>query len=282
MNGVAVDAADGILTLTLDNPATLNAMTPTMRAGIIAALDDADGDDEVRAIIVTGAGRGFCSGADLSAGTTSFTPGGSGSGAYRDGGGTLTRRLIASRKPIIAAVNGPAVGIGAAMTLAMDFRIAAQGARFGFVYTRLGIGPEGLSSWLLPEVVGLPRAVDWMLTGRMIDADEALRAGLVRDVVPEDGLADAARALALGLIENTAPLAVAVTRRLLWGQRAETAARSAHLLESRMVPWLSATPDAAEGVAARRERRRPVFTGSLSGLGEDFPWPGIDPLGAGR
>lgn len=282
MNGVAVEEADGVLTLTLDRPASLNAMTPDMRNGIIAALDDADRDDAVRAIIVTGTGRGFCSGADLSAGTTSFTPAGSAVGAYRDGGGTLTRRLIASRKPIIAAVNGPAIGIGAAMTLAMDFRIAGRSARFGFVYTRLGIGPEGLSSWLLPEVVGLPSALDWMLTGRIIDADEALSAGLVRAVVPDEQLAGEARALALELSESTGPLSVAVTRRLVWGQRAESAARRAHLLESRMVPWLSATPDAAEGVAARRERRAPAFTGAVSSLEDDFPWPGTDPLGAGQ
>ena len=276
--GLITELEDGVLTLTFDNPGRLNAMHPAMRAAIIAAFDWADADDDVRVVLVTGAGRGFCAGADMSRGTGAFVPA-SGDGEYRDGGGVLVRRLLESAKPIIGAVNGAAARIGAAMTLPMDFRLAAASARFGFVYTRRGIGPEGTSSWLLPAIVGPTTALDWLLTGRVFGAEEALARGLVTEVLPDDRLMPRARELARSLCETTAPLSVSLTRQLVWrqldgrfgggqldgqlggGQLGCGAVETAHRLESRVVPWLAATPDAAEGVSAFLEKRAPRFTG---------------------
>lgn len=251
------------MVVTLDNPAALNAMNPTMRSGIMAAIDRADADDSVRAIIVTGAGRGFCAGADMSKGTASFVPPVD-DGPYRDGGGILVRRLLDSTKPIIGAINGPAAGIGASMTLAMDFRVVSESARFGFVYAQRGIGPEGCSSWLLPLIVGPTRALAWLLTGRVFDAAEALAGGLATEVVSPERLLERAYEIARLIADRTAPLSVALTRELVWGQLARGAAERAHALESVVVPWLSATPDAAEGVAAFLEKRPPSFVGRPS------------------
>jgi enoyl-CoA hydratase/carnithine racemase len=279
--GLITELEDGVLTLTFDNPGRLNAMHPAMRAAIIAAFDRADADDDVRVVLVTGAGRGFCAGADMSRGTGAFVPA-SGDGEYRDGGGILVRRLLESAKPIIGAVNGAAAGIGAAMTLPMDFRLAAASARFGFVYTRRGIGPEGTSSWLLPAIVGPTTALDWLLTGRVFGAEEALARGLVTEVLPDDRLMPRARELARSLCETTAPLSVSLTRQLVWrqldgqldgGQLGGGAVETAHRLESRVVPWLAATPDAAEGVSAFLEKRPPRFTGRPArDIPAGFPW----------
>src|ERR1700760_595049 len=209
---ITAEAADGVLTITLNRPDRLNAWTPLMGQELIAAFDAADADDAVRAIIVTGAGRGFCAGADLEGGGDTFdyskrdTAGAEG----RDNGGQFTLRVFESTKPVIAAIHGPAVGIGATMTLPMDVRLAADDARIGFVFARRGIIPEACSSWFLPRVVGISRAMEWVATGRVFDATEALEAGLVRSLHPKTELLDAANALAREVADNAAPVSVAL------------------------------------------------------------------------
>jgi enoyl-CoA hydratase/carnithine racemase len=265
---------NGVLEIVLERPDVLNAMDPTMRGALTEELDAADVDERVCAIVITGAGRGFCAGADLRRGTGAFTQ--AVDGPYRDGGGTLVRRMLRMSVPLIAAVNGPAAGIGAAMTLGMDIRLAAESARFVFPYTRLGIPPEGLSSLLLRETVGLPRALQWMLTGASVSAADALAAGLVAEVVPDGTVLARAREMALGIAASTSAIAVAVTRRLIWGQLEERAVERAHVLESRTVPRLAAGADAAEALTARREGREPRFRAPRRDAGE-YPWGGPDP-----
>ncbi|MGH2892762.1 MAG: enoyl-CoA hydratase-related protein, partial [Solirubrobacteraceae bacterium] len=215
---ITADTADGVLTLTLNRPDRLNAWTPTMGEELIAAFDAADADDDVRAIIVTGAGRGFCAGADLQGGGATFDwrERQGGDGVPRDGGGQFTLRVFDCTKPVIAAINGPAVGVGATMTLPMDIRLAADDARIGFVFARRGIVPEACSSWFLPRAVGISQAMEWVATGRVFSAQEALAGGLVRSLHPNDELLDAARALAIEIAENTAPVSVALARQMMW------------------------------------------------------------------
>lgn len=265
----AVD--DGILTITLNRPDKLNALTTGMRVAWCAAFDRADADDAVRAVIVTGAGRAYCAGADISAGTGGFIDTQS-DGPYRDGGGVLALRIFESRKPVIGAINGPAVGIGAASTLPMDYRIASTTAKFGFVYTQRGIGPEGCASWFLSKLVGVPQALDWMLTGRVFDAEEARAAGLVKSVHAPDDLLPEARRLARAIADHTAPLSVALTRRMIWHQLAADQPYRAHEIESQVIPFLVSLPDAQEGVAAFLEKRAARFTGKVScDLPPDLP-----------
>ncbi len=215
---ILTEKDDGVLTITLNRPERLNAWTGQMGQELRQAFDAADADDEVRAIIVTGAGRGFCAGADLEGGGDTFdyrkrdTAGAAG----RDNGGEFTLRVFESTKPVIAAINGPAVGIGATMTLPMDIRLAADDARIGFVFARRGIIPEAASSWFLPRVVGISRAMEWVATGRVFDAQEGLEAGLLRSLHPKAELLGAARALAREIADNTAPVSVALARRLMW------------------------------------------------------------------
>ena len=214
---IDLDVSDRIATLTLDRPEVLNAFTGTMMAEMIDAFDRTDADDSVRAVIVTGRGRGFCAGADLSGGGETFSRGGGGEptgdeGVPRDGGGLVSLRIFESKKPVIAAVNGAAVGVGVTMTLPMDIRLASENARFGFVFARRGIVPEAASSWFLPRAVGLQQAAEWVYTGRVFSAQEALAGGLVRSVHPADELLPAARALATEIAENTAPVSVALSR----------------------------------------------------------------------
>src|SRR5579875_576934 len=203
---IQADLAEGVLTITLNRPDRLNAWTPTMGRELIACLDEADADDGVRAVIVTGAGRGFCAGADLAAGGATFDwreRGGQGAGEVpRDGGGQFTLRVFDCTKPVIAAINGPAVGVGATMTLPMDVRLAADNARIGFVFARRGIVPEACSSWFLPRVVGISRAMEWVATGRVFGAQEGLEAGLIRSLHPKDELLGAARELAREIADN--------------------------------------------------------------------------------
>lgn len=268
---IRAEADGGVLVVTLDRADRMNAMTPAMRQELMAVLAEASDDDSVRAIVVTGAGRGFCAGADVSGGAASFTAGRN-DGPYRDGGGLLAMQLFDSPKPVIGAVNGAAVGMGAGMLLPMDVRIASTQARFGFVYTLRGIAPESASSWFLPRIVGIGPALEWMLTGRMIDAAEALRHGLVSRVVEPDELLGAAIDLGRQIADHTAPGSVAATRRMLWRHLSVTP-QEAHLVESRVVPALAQLPDAAEGVAAFRERRAPRFTGSaVRDLPGPYPW----------
>ncbi|GAC1645789.1 MAG: enoyl-CoA hydratase-related protein [Candidatus Dormibacteraceae bacterium] len=243
--------------VTLSRPERLNAFTDRMRDELIDALKGADADDRVRAVIVTGAGRAFCAGADLDAGAATFDQG---PGPKPDTGGTVTLAIARMRKPVIAAVNGAAVGVGVTMTLGMDFRLAAEEARFGFIFARRGIVPEAVSSFLLPRVVGFSRAMEWTATGGIFTAAEALAAGLVRSIHPRDQLLPVALALVADIAENTSAVAVAVARQMYWeGMGGLEAMEKAHRLESRMLQVIGASADAREGVAAFMEKRAARF-----------------------
>lgn len=251
-----------VLTITLSRPQALNAMTGLMFKELLDAWDRAEQDDDVRAIVVTGAGRAFCAGTDLSHGASVFDPdriGGSAAGEFREEGGRLALRIFKSVKPVIAAINGPTVGIGASMTLPMDLRIAAQEARFAFPFTRRGITPESCSSWFLPRLVGISRALDWMISGRTFGAEEALAAGLVRKVLPADQLLPTARRMAIELTAGTSPVSVALVRRLLWSMLAAEGPEAAHRMESRALASRARAADVVEGVAAFMEKRPPAF-----------------------
>jgi enoyl-CoA hydratase/carnithine racemase len=267
--------ADGILTLTLDRPDKLNAFTPRMMRELIDAFDRADADDAVRAVIVTGAGRAFCAGADLSAGSGTFDHSTSAETLkqHRDGGGLVVLRIYDLKKPVIAAINGPAVGVGITMTLPMDVRIAASTARMGFVFARRGIVPEACSSWFLPRVVGISRAAEWVYTGRVFPADEALAAGLVSRVVAPETLLDTARALARDIADNTSAMSVALSRQLLWRGLGVDHPMEAHKVDSQCIYWMGRSVDAHEGVSAFLEKRPPRFAMRPSTDMPDFyPW----------
>ena len=264
---ITTDVAERILTITLNRPDRLNAWTATMGEELIKAFDRADADDEVRAIIVTGAGRAYCAGADLGGGGETFDAreralAGS---VPRDNGGQFTLRVFASTKPVIAAINGPAVGVGATMTLPMDVRLAADDARMGFVFARRGIVPEACSSWFLPRVVGISRAMEWVATGRVFSAQEALDGGLVRSLHPAAELLEAARALAREIAENTAPVSVALARRMLWTMLGAEHPMVAHRADSRGMFYRGQSADAVEGVTSFLEKRPPRFTDRVSG-----------------
>src|SRR3954466_9979492 len=264
---ILTEKSEGILTITLNRPERLNAWTGQMGHELRAAFDDADADDDVRAIIITGAGRGFCAGADLEGGGDTFdyrkrdTAGAAG----RDNGGEFTLRVFASKKPVIAAINGPAVGVGATMTLPMDIRLAAEDARIGFVFARRGIIPEACSSWFLPRVVGISRAMEWVATGRVFSAQEALEAGLVRSMPPAGELLDAAYSLAREITDNTAPVSVALARRLLWNMLGAAHPREAHEADSRAMFSRGQSADAAEGVTSFLEKRPADFSDGVGG-----------------
>lgn len=285
-----VDA--GVMTITLNRPDKLNAFTGTMMAELIAAFDAADADDAVRAVVVTGAGRAFCAGADLSQGAKTFdyvqradrperagvprdangVPDWSHEGV-RDGGGRVTLRIFECLKPVIAAINGPAVGIGATMLLPMDIRLAADDARFGFVFARRGITPEACSSWFLPRLVGISRALEWTMSGRLFPAAEALQAGLVRSLHAKDDLLPAAMALAREIADHAAPVSVALTRQMMWRMLGADHPMEAHKIDSRAIYARGAMADAKEGVMAFLEKREPRFTDRVSAdLPPWFPW----------
>jgi enoyl-CoA hydratase/carnithine racemase len=265
---------DRVLTITLNRPDRLNAWTPVMGRELIAALDQADADDEVRAVVFTGAGRGYCAGADLAGGGDTFdwrrreqdgeVP--------RDGGGQFTLRVFECRKPVIVAINGPAVGVGATMTLPMDVRLAADDARIGFVFARRGIVPEACSSWFLPRVVGISRAMEWVATGRVFSAQEALEAGLVRSLHPREQLLEAAYALAREIADNTAPVSVALARRMMWTMLGAEHPMLAHRADSRGMFMRGQSADAREGVTAFLEKRSARFPDKVSdGLPDVLP-----------
>jgi enoyl-CoA hydratase/carnithine racemase len=265
---------DHVLTITLNRPDRLNAFTPTMGTELIEAFDRADEDDEVRAIIVTGEGRGFCAGADLGAGGSTFDwrDRQKSDEIPRDGGGQVTLRIFDLTKPVIAAINGPAVGVGITMTLPMDIRLAVEGAKIGFVFTRRGIVPEAASSWFLPRIVGISQAMEWVATGRVFTAEEALAGRLVRSVHPASELLDATRALAREIADNAAPVSVAVARRLMWTMLGAAHPMDAHRADSRAMFARGQSEDAREGVTSFLEKRRPDFTDKVSdGLPELFP-----------
>ena len=271
---ITAETADGVLTITLNRPDRLNAWTPTMGQELIAAFDAADADDDVRAIIVTGAGRGFCAGADLQGGGSTFDwrERESGEGIPRDGGGRFTLRVFDCTKPVIAAINGPAVGVGATMTLPMDIRLAADDARIGFVFARRGIVPEACSSWFLPRAVGISQAMEWVATGRVFAAQEALDGGLVRSLHPKDELLDAARALATEIAQNTAPVSVALARRMMWRMLGAEHPMMAHRADSRGMFYRGQSADAAEGVTSFLEKRVGRFPDRVSdGLPDIMP-----------
>ena len=267
---IAYDVDGRVATITLDRPEALNAFTNVMLGELLDAFDRIDADDAVRAVIVTGRGRGFCAGADLSAGGETFDDRRAGRGeggdapVPRDGGGRVALRIFACKKPVIAAVNGPAVGVGVTMTLPMDIRLAADTARFGFVFARRGIVPEACSSWFLPRIVGISQAAEWVYTGRVFPAEEALRGGLVRSVHPADELLPAARAIADEIAENTAPVSVALSRQLLWRMLGASHPMEAHRADSRGISAMGRSADVREGVESFLEKRPPVFPGTVS------------------
>lgn len=267
---------DGVLTLTLNRPDKLNACTHTMLSELIDAFDRADADDAVRVIIVTGAGRGFCAGADLSAGSQTFNHASHDPHAadnHRDGGGLLTLRIFEARKPVIAAINGAAVGVGATMTLPMDIRLASTEARFGFVFARRGIVPEACSSWFLPRVVGIAQALEWSYSGRVFPATEALAGRLVQELLAPADLLPRARAIAADIVANTSAVSVAMIRHMLWRMLSADHPMAAHRIDSRAIYHLGQSADAKEGVSSFLEKRPPRFTDRVSSdLPEFFPW----------
>ncbi|MEV0306936.1 enoyl-CoA hydratase-related protein [Nonomuraea fuscirosea] len=289
---IAYEVTDHVATVTLKRPERLNAFTFTMRGELIEAFDLADADDDVRAVVVTGAGRAFCAGADLGGGGGTFarrdqtsegkTPEGKTTegetsdgetvdGVPRDGGGTVALRIARSLKPVIGAINGPAVGVGVTMTLPMDVRLASETARFGFVFARRGIVTEAASSWFLPRIVGIAQAMEWAATGRVFPAAEALEGRLVSRVYPADELLPAAYALAREIADNTSAVSVAAVRRLMWSGLSAASPWEAHAADSRLMAELGGAPDSVEGVTAFLEKRPAAFPMKVS---QDLP-PGV-------
>jgi enoyl-CoA hydratase/carnithine racemase len=275
------DVQDGVATVTLNRPEKLNAFNTQMMADMIAVFDETDADDAVRCVIVTGAGRAFCAGADLSAGGETFDYDKRGGadraartvdGLQRDGGGLLTLRIFDSLKPVISACNGAAVGVGVTMQLAMDIRLASTAARYGFVFARRGLNPEAASSWFLPHLVGVQTALEWCYTGRIFPAQEAHDRGLVRSLHAPDDLLPAARALAREIAENTSPVSIALTRQLIWRMAGAAHPMDAHRADSRGIQARGRSGDAREGVTSFLEKRPPRFPDSVS---NDLPdiWP---------
>jgi enoyl-CoA hydratase/carnithine racemase len=270
---IRLEVEDGIATLTLNRPDKLNAFNTQMMQEMIAAFDQTDADDSVRVVIVTGAGRAFCAGADLSAGGATFDYSARGGeekeartieGVQRDGGGLLTLRIYDSLKPVIAAVNGAAVGVGVTMQLAMDIRMASTDARYGFVFSRRGINPEACSSWFLPRLVGVQTALEWCYSGRVFPAQEAHDRGLVRSLHAPEDLLPAARALAREIADNTAPVSIALTRQLIWRMAGASHPMEAHMADSRGIQARGAMPDAKEGVMSFLEKRLPQYPDKVS------------------
>jgi enoyl-CoA hydratase/carnithine racemase len=264
--------ADHVATITLNRPEKLNAFTPTMARELIAAFDRVDADDDVRAVVVTGAGRGFCAGADLSGGGETFGYAAQDT-VHRDGGGLVTLRMFECLKPVIGAINGPSVGIGTTMQLPMDLRLASTEAKFGFVFARRGIVPEAASSWFLPRLVGMSRALEWCMTGRVFGPEEALAGGLVRSVHTPDELLPAAYELAREIAENASPVSIALTRQMLWRMAGADHPMEAHKVDSRGIAARGASQDAIEGVMAFLEKRPASFPLTVSqDMPDFFPW----------
>ena len=288
---ILFDVADNILTITMNRPEKLNAFTGTMMTEMIDAFRRANEDDAIRCVIVTGSGRAFCAGADLSAGAATFdatqradrperNAGAADSAAFnwsdervRDGGGRLTLEIYECLKPVIAAVNGPSVGIGTTMQLAMDIRIASESAKFGFVFSRRGIVPEAASSWFLPRLVGIQQALSWCYSGKVFDAKEALAGRLVQEVVPPDQLIARARAIAKEIIDNTAPVSIALIRQMMWRGLGMDHPMEAHKVDSRGIYSRGASADVKEGVVSFLEKRPAKFPQKVSSdMPPYFPW----------
>lgn len=277
---IIVEKADGVATITLNRPQKMNAYTRHMQSEIVAAMDDIDADDDIRTVIFTGAGeRAFCAGADLTpeGGGQIFSSGEDVSDLsdpeVRDGGGKLTLRLFNSKKPLISACNGVAVGVGATMQLAMDIRLAADHARYGFVFARRGIVPEACSSWFLPKIAGISQALEWCYSGRVFNAEEAKAGGLIRSIHAPGELMGVARGLAREIADNTSALSVSMTRAMMWRLSATEHPMMAHRIDSRAIYRLSRGVDAKEGIASFLEKREPDYPGKVSEDMPDFyPW----------
>ena len=276
------EVSEGIATITLNRPEKMNAFTTQMRDDLISAFDITDADDAVRVVIITGSGKAFCAGADLSSGGKTFDydsradearEANKVNGIYRDGGGMVTLRIFESLKPVIGAINGAAVGIGMTMQLPMDIRLASTSARFGFVFARRGIVPEAASSWFLARAVGMQTALEWCLTGRVFNAQEALDHKLVRSLHAPEDLLPAARAVAREIADNTAPVSVAMTRQMLWRINSAAHPMEAHKIDSRAIQSRGQSADTREGVAAFLEKRPPVYSNKVStDMPDFFPW----------
>ena len=268
---------DRVATITLDRPERMNAFTAKMCLELVRALDAADADDGVRAVVVTGAGRAFCAGADLGSGGDTFDSKAQGYrdtiDTHRDGGGLVSLKIYSLKKPVIAAINGAAVGVGITMTLPMDVRIVAEGAKIGFVFARRGIVPEAASSWFLPRLVGIERAAEWVYTGRVFDAAEAHAARLVSRVLPVDQVLPAALALAREIADNTSAVSIALARQLMWRMLGAESPLDAHRLDSKAIFYMGRSPDAYEGVSAFLEKRPAKFGMRPStDMPPFFPW----------
>ena len=279
---IAYEVADRVATITLDRPDRLNAFTVTMQRELCAVLDEVDADPDVRVVVVTGRGRGFCAGADLSAGESSFDASGDTEGVIvarqpdgrrRDEGGLVALRFFECTKPVVGAINGPAVGVGITMTLPFDVRLASDTARFGFVFARRGLVPEACSSWFLPRVVGISRAMEWCATGRVFGADEALAGGMVREVHPPDELLPAAYALAAEIASSTSAVSLTLTRAMLWRMLGAPHPMDAHRVDSAFIDALGQGSDVREGVASFLEKRAPDFPDRVpADLPSSYPW----------
>ena len=280
---IKYEVKDKILTITLNRPDRLNAFTGQMMNDLISAFDSASNDDEVRVVIVTGEGRGFCAGADLGAGEATFnrdenprakkTDDKENLEWLRDGGGRTTLAIYDCSKPIIAAINGPAVGVGVTMTLPMDIRLASEEAKFGFVFARRGLVPEAASSWFLPRIVGISKSLEWTFSGKVFDAEEALNGGLIRSIHSKDSLLDEAKKIANEIIENTSPVSVSMTRQMLWKMLGADHPMEAHKVDSRAIYELGKGEDTKEGVNSFLEKRPPEFPSKVSKDMPDFyPW----------
>jgi len=273
---IATELDHGILVATLNRPDRLNAFDRQMMKDMLSLYDAVDGDDRVGAVIVTGAGRGFCAGADLSSGGATFDSGGADAEknaartAPRDGGGRVALRIFDCKKPVIAAINGPAVGVGITHTLPMDLRLASEKAKFGFVFARRGIVPEAASSWFLPRVVGISQAMEWVATGRVFGAEEAKAGGLVSDVLSPEALLPRAREIAREIVDNTSRVSIALSRQMMWKMLGADHPMQAHRVDSKAVDFMGSGPDAREGVESFLEKRAPAFTLSASRDLPDF------------
>jgi len=268
----------GVATVTLCRPDKLNALTQTMRKELIEIFMAADENDSVRVVVVKGAGKAFCAGADLSSGGSAFNrtvqegrkvP----IGEHRDGGGQIALAIFRCRKPVIAAINGHAVGVGITMTLPMDIRIVSEDAKIGFVFTRRGVVPEACSSWFLPRIVGISKAAEWIYTGRVFRASEEAKSGLFNYVVPQEQVFDKAMTIAREIAENTSAVSVALSKALLWHGLAEGDPQSVHLIDSRCFYWMGHQKDSYVGVESFLEKKPPKFTMQVSSEMPDFyPW----------
>ena len=273
---IMYEVSESTLTITLNRPEKLNAFTHQMMRELMDALDQADEDDNIRVIIITGAGRAFCAGADLSGGGNTFDSDSRSdrvSGLQRDGGGRLTLRIFECKKPVIAAVNGAAVGIGATMLLAMDIRMAADTAKFGFVFSRRGIVPEACSSYFLPRIVGISQALEWTYSGKIFAASEALQGKLVRSIHPAESLIREARRLAKQFSDETSPVSVALIRQMMWKMLGANDPMDAHKVDSRGIYHMGRSPDCREGVESFLEKRPAKFPMQVSkDMPEYYPW----------